>query len=420
MDTSREKAAGSSIRLRYSRQFQSGGHAHTIDAESLLSVGASQETRDQVIRELEASVEQLARQIVRQGSGSTENARSQTLDASRTAQAPVRPEVPRTPTPAQSQDELERAKAPGQTTGAVPPAVRKPVSESMPTTPAQAGRGEPRNVRLPQFLKAINTHLGISPVEAMELLNVATLDGLNYWDAYHQLEAILAQKNAERPNSSARTAQQKPVVEAPRSTNQGTPPASKSRPPGNQVTNSAPLTRTQGQTALQAMPRQAQHAAPVTAPVPEVVPERIHEHEKRHEPEAGRDFAGSPKAPIPIQIGTVRDISPRSYKFEEEDEEYEPPEEIGDDVSGRLKLGELKEVRGTTTASAGRLKVLDNIVESQVSEGELQKIIQAAWGISTKKKLKVEQVEALISWAKEDIFETEVKAMLASIEGGEE
>ena len=50
METSREKAAGT-IRLRYSRQFQSGGHTHTVDAESQLPVGASQEMREQVARE---------------------------------------------------------------------------------------------------------------------------------------------------------------------------------------------------------------------------------------------------------------------------------------------------------------------------------------------------------------------------------
>ncbi len=58
MDTSRDRAAGvegdASIRLRYSRQFQQSGHSHTIDAEATLPIGASQEVREQVIRELEA------------------------------------------------------------------------------------------------------------------------------------------------------------------------------------------------------------------------------------------------------------------------------------------------------------------------------------------------------------------------------
>lgn len=420
MNTSREQAAGPSIRLRYSRQFQSGGHAHTIDAESLLSMEASQETRAQVIRDLEASVEQLARQIVQRGSRPAEGYRAQTPVSGRAGQAPVALDTPRLTTPARTQDESERATAQRQTTGTGIPATPVPVSESMPTTPA--ARGETRAIRLPQFLKAINTHLGISPVEAMELLNVATLDGLNYWDAYRQLEVIIAQKNAGRANPSGRSTQQKPVVEAPRTTGQGMPPAPTSRLPSNQATTSAPGGRTQGQAALQSIPGSAQQTAAVTAPVPEASPGRGQEREKRQESETGVEFAGSPKAPIPIQIGTVRDLSSRSYKFEEEeDEEYELPEdEVGVDESGRLKLEELKEVRGTTTASAGRLKVLDNVVTSQISEEQLQKIIQAAWGTAMKKKLKVEQVEALISWAKEDLFEIEVEAVLAWIKGGEE
>ena len=55
----------------------------------------------------------------------------------------------------------------------------------------------------------------------------------------------------------------------------------------------------------------------------------------------------------------------------------------------------------------------------QISEEQLQKLLQAAWGITTRKKLKLAQIEKLISWAKEDFFVEEVEAILALIAEGE-
>src|SRR5579883_3513521 len=67
MEISRDKRTETEgtpfIRLRYSRQFQNAGHTHTIDAEAALDIGANPERREQIIRELEAGVELLARQI---------------------------------------------------------------------------------------------------------------------------------------------------------------------------------------------------------------------------------------------------------------------------------------------------------------------------------------------------------------------
>ncbi len=419
-----EKAAGT-IRLHYSRQFQSGGHTHTVDAESLLPVGASQETREQVARELEWNVEQLARQIAQRGVRSGEMARPQTSPSAVRPPAalevpqPIPPEVQRPTTAAQSraqsEPESETTHRPASS-AASPSAAHTPVSESMPSTPST--RGEGTTISLPQFLKAINTHLKISPLEAMELLNVKTLEGLNYRETYRQLEGLIAQKNAGRANPLSRTTQSRPIVEAPRSSGQGTPPTSGTRPQSNPPTNMTIAPRTQSQPA----PHAAQPAASAAAPTLKMVPPTETERAQPYKPEAGVDFAGSSKAPIPIQFGTVRDVTPRAYQFvEEEDEEYElpddeiPDEAAADQLTGRLKLDELKGIRGNTAASAGRLKVLDNVMGSQISEEQLLKILQAAWGIGAPKKLKTDQVEALISWAKEDNFGEEVEAVLAWI-----
>jgi hypothetical protein len=130
------------------------------------------------------------------------------------------------------------------------------------------------------------------------------------------------------------------------------------------------------------------------------------------------------KAPV-VPIRMVRN-EPHKYKFdEEEDEDGEdelPSIEKDDDdneqklAMARIKLDELKEARGASAANPARLAVLHNVLNSQIDNEQLQRLIQAAWGVTTVKKLKVDQVEALISWAKEDYFVEEVDAVLALLD----
>lgn len=128
------------------------------------------------------------------------------------------------------------------------------------------------------------------------------------------------------------------------------------------------------------------------------------------------DFAGSSKAPIPIQIGVVRDLAPGPYGFaEEDDEDYELPLNEGENehrLAAESKLEELKGYRSGNTVSPERLNVLNNVLDGQISEEQLTQIIKMAWGVTGKKKLKSSQVEALISWAKEDYFVDEVESLL--------
>ena len=60
------------------------------------------------------------------------------------------------------------------------------------------------------------------------------------------------------------------------------------------------------------------------------------------------------------------------------------------------------------------MKVLNNVVVGQITEEQLHTLILGVWNITTLKKLKVDQVEELISWAKrEDAFIEQVEAILA-------
>ncbi len=104
--------------------------------------------------------------------------------------------------------------------------------------------------------------------------------------------------------------------------------------------------------------------------------------------------------------------APTSHQtFVEQDNENEQTR-----ARARLKLGELKEMRGASTAHPARLAVLQTALNAQIDDHQLQRLIQAAWGAATIHQLKVNQVEALISWAKADDFVKEVEGMLALLD----
>jgi hypothetical protein len=60
--------------------------------------------------------------------------------------------------------------------------------------------------------------------------------------------------------------------------------------------------------------------------------------------------------------------------------------------------------------------VLDNVIGDQVTKEELQELVAGIWGASSLRKLKVDQLEGLISWAKEDDFVNDVAAVLILLE----
>jgi hypothetical protein len=124
----------------------------------------------------------------------------------------------------------------------------------------------------------------------------------------------------------------------------------------------------------------------------------------------------------------VNDQRP-TYTFDEEDDpdedlsfddlddsEARPALSADDLLRARTILSKMKDVRGSTASSEGRLKVLHNVISTQITPEQLQQLLQAFWGTNTPKKLKADQVEELISWAKEDEFANEVEAVLTVLE----
>jgi len=399
MDTSRDKPTGTDgkpyIWLRYTTQFNVGGRTHTIEMGVPVPIGASAEIREQLIREAEIGMDQLTRrvenrvaQISQRNTRPPEPLRTQAPATTRPNQVPLQEEGYRsstgTPTPVgprsttQSPAPAREAQQPlslhEKQSTTVP--VRQSGPVSMPVTPGMQGEAS-SNMKLSQFMQAIRDAWGLTPKQAMDLLNVKTLNGMNYRDALRKLQPLV--EGNSRDASTSGTVNKAPA-------------AMQSKPAEERARPQRPL------------PVQGSQSIPPASPVPDAL----------HGP------ANIPV--IPIKDEMIREAPRRVYKFDEEDEELQEEKEEENEeqrVIARIKLDELKEVRGTSLASQGRLTVLQNVLNSQISDQQLQHLIEHVWGVTSVKKLKVDQIEALISWAKEDYFVEEVEAVLALIDGEE-
>ncbi|HEX9132952.1 MAG TPA: hypothetical protein VF844_11730 [Ktedonobacteraceae bacterium] len=431
MDTSRDKPTGIDgnpyIWLRYTTQFSAGGRTHTIEMGIPVPLGASAETREQLIREAEMGMEQLTRrvesrvsQMLQRSARPPETARAQEPAIIRPGQASQQEPgsriitgspsatATRSTTPAPGREGPQPLPLHEKQPATMP--VRQSGPVSMPVTPGMQGDAS-SNMKLSQFMQAIRDAWGLTPKQAMDLLNVKTLNGMNYREALRQLQPIVEgnARDMVTPGSSnnAPVSQPKPAEERGRT--QGAPlnvVEGRGRPQGSPPPNSSspqPL-RSYGSQPPSPVPSKTSSPTPPARPAPGAL-------------------AGPANIPvIPIKEEMIRDAPRRVYQFDEEDEELEEEKEEESEeqrVIARLKLDELKEVRGSSLASAGRLTVLQNVLNSQISEEQLQHLIQSMWGVTGVKKLKVDQVEALISWAKEDYFVEEVEAVLALIDGEE-
>ena len=232
----------------------------------------------------------------------------------------------------------------------------------MPSLPG-GGNG---NLSLPEFIQAIKG-LGLNPRQAMDLLKVKSLaTGLNLREALDRLHYLIAQDqdDEDMTDSELKVREMRPpmMTSAPHN--------------GVSGNNPAPAAQEEG------------------------------EEEEAH------PYA---HAPIPI---FDEELDPQ----EEEEDFVEPLDEYPQSLtpSERNRAGaivdKLRESRGATAVSPGRLQVMYNVIGDQISEEQLLILIKSLWGVTIPKRLKVDQVEALIYWAKEDDFVNEVEAVLILLE----
>src|SRR5260221_11904388 len=401
------------IWLRYATQFTSGGRTHTIEMGIPVPLGASAEMRAQLIREAEAGMNQLTSHVEsRVNQVLQRNARPQgTTSAPVAAQGPKPAAKPPASAPSSSSQDValqETQKIPAQDQGVVVPPTRTYVGSSMPAAPRLSADAN-GSLTLPQFLHMIKESMNLTSQQAKELLQVPTLNGLNLRDALDRLQRIVGQQGSSAAGPAQKPQETSQAGPAQRSAS--SPPPSPARPLVVPIAQARPAP---GQAPASIRP----DSTPTAPPAASI------------QARSGTSPAPQPGVPIPIDLsrrGGVSDKRP-GYKFdEEEDEEMDVLYEMEDDgedpglsAEERLRardiISKLQGLRGGTSANPGRLTVLHNVVGSQISSEQLQQLLQGLWETTTEKKLKVEQVETLIAWAKEDNFVSEADAVLALLE----
>jgi hypothetical protein len=368
--------AGEYIWLRYGTQVNVNGRSHTIEMNVPMPIGASEETREQLLREADAGMNQVASHV--------ENRVAQLLQRVQSPQgkvptpAPTARSAPQTrpaslPAPQTGPQPLQsgpvRENAPEPVTPAQPaasvPTPRLNIAASMPSTPALS---ESSNLSLQQFIGYIRENMELNPKQAMDLLKIKTLTGVNLRDAVEQLQKLVGHEPATQAEQRGRETVS--TVPSPVRQNSGPLAATSSKPPEP--------ARTSGY------------------------------------PNADRSRAVSEEEPL---YAFDEEVEPGENR-EDDLEDFDFPRELTaqERVQARSKLDNLRESRGPTQSNQARQQALMNVVDSQISVEQLQDLVAGVWNVTTVKKLKVDQVEALISWAKEDDFMSEVEAVLAILE----
>ncbi len=389
-----QEESGPYIWLRYATQYIKDGRTHTVEMSVPVPLGASSGDREKLIREAEEGMQQLATHmdqrvpsvpVTSQTPSAPKIARSTPQPSVNTRTTPVQPGI----APVQSGAAPRTTTPPGNRPAGVsaPHASTQPADGQVVSPPEQsAGRGrqsgglalpasEPgSNLPLPQFIQYIKDNMGLTPKLAMEMLNVRSLTtGINLRDALEQLKAKVGQSGPA--GASLQSPTHRDVDYTLHGEDLPRPQPSGPLPRIARPEDSAPIIEMNNQRVSRGFDEE------VSA-------------DNHNEPlEFAGDYEGLEDLPLPDE-------------FSEQELER-----------AREKVSSLRELQGTTLTSPQRLQVLSNVVLSQISEDELQRLIEGVWKLQTSKKLKVDQAEALISWAKqEDDFMKQVEAVLEVLE----
>ncbi|WP_376797235.1 hypothetical protein [Thermogemmatispora sp.] len=408
----KNSAGGSYIWFHYKTQFAAQGRLHVIQVEVPVPVAASAEERERLLQEALAGLDQFSARL------------EQRLNQTSTPRKA-------SPAPAGSDDEEGRSPSarPGPTGSREPPAeprllsrpasapaasaesrvspsasqLRRRMAPALPSTPGVFGNLN-SDLTLPQFLQILRDNFNIDSKQAMKLLGVRSLSNINLREALDQLRHLIAQRSSttgraesstSAAGSSALPEQAYPAVFSQREWSQG-------RSRQELVVEEESAGEGEEQAARE-------HFA-----------SSLSTQDRRYD-EEDDDYQEE-------QDDAVEDADNEDWyeddeegsrgQGEEEEEAHSGKTErrqlsLQERVHARTLLNKLREVRGSTPASQGRLTVLWNVIGEQISEDELRQLIGRIWGVTALKQLSIDQVEALISWAKRDDFERDVAAILA-------
>lgn len=206
-------ATGPYIWLRYAIQYSKDGQMHTIEMNVPVPLGASMERREELFREAEAGMNQLANRFGQRLSQTPQRLQDTQVEytaasCSAPMQKSVPPQQPRNKFASMPASQITSWPPDGQGREAHPtsasvhnqepvvPPTRPNVGASMPMTlgPNLDSSG---NLPLPEFIQYINENLNLTPRQAMEMLKVKSLStGINLREALERLRYLVAQRNA--------------------------------------------------------------------------------------------------------------------------------------------------------------------------------------------------------------------------------
>jgi hypothetical protein len=384
IDDAKQKieSSGDHIWLRYATQFTVAGRTRTVEMSIPVPLGASEDQREQLLHEADAGmlqlsnhVEKIATQLMQRGQVSTV---ASTSGQNGRAPASV-PPFPR-PAAAPALQTTDHPAPPRTRENSQDPAsqrndtlVRQPVGASMPVSTNDV----PNNLTIPQFVKIISETLGLDSKQAMSKLGVRSLSGINLRKELERLRQIIQLENGNETVMPS-------VREVRESLSPASRPASSSGPAAGQ---------TQSYTATNEARAGARNDVGIK-------PIGFDEEERES------DIIGLNNG-LDDDLDNDDDLDELDFSQELTERQRARAQEI---------IKSLRESGGMTIVSANRMNVLNTIVSSQVSEQQLLTLIQKVWRVNALKKLKVDQAERLISWAKEDDFVNEVIDILKVFE----
>ena len=382
--------------------------------------------------------------VAGQASAGERQAATPTMRPPSSGQTPTQPTPTTTPTPTTARPTTPAA-APVQPTRRDGGVARASATDAPTPTAASATSAGPLDgpeLTIAEFLVAAKT-LGFNPKQAMDTLNVRSLNGLNLREAL----AVL-QRQSLRDDATAAptfTPTETPHPKAVDAASNGVAPRPATSPAG------APTPATDG--ARPAMP-----SAPAAPTWP--APRPAYGFDEEDEPDLTFDLPDGPPdddfgAPYPTMTapGPARVHAPEvappdpSYTYDDLDDLDElddlddlddlnapgtyaptfpaPVEEepgaaetgVADDgqAQARRIIARLRTARGGGVPVQQQRIAYRNIVIAQLGEQMATALVRGVWRI-TPDRLGPEQLDALIHWGKEDAFADEVVLALAAVE----
>ncbi|MGH2514796.1 MAG: hypothetical protein ACRDHP_03995 [Ktedonobacterales bacterium] len=407
---------GEHIWLRQSVTFTANGQTRTVEMAIPLHLGASAEDVERLLAEAEAGMQRLSARLDGQVSALLNGAGSQAaaLDVAAPAKAPPVPasasipapapptEAPRPaspPAPTRPAAVPTRAAAPTPTPTTATPATRSaPTPPTPPTSPAPAARARPNGTKAApatpntaeltrkDFLAA-TTELGLNVKQVMERLHVRTLEGLNLREALEALHRQLLRDGEGTPD----TAPAAPIAPA-------APQYFEEEDDDYEVTFTM-----DGEDALAeefgAYGTDGQPASAVSggANNDTVEPDELDEFDLDDVPDFG------PPASAPAR----RNPAARPAPAEERDSAplASPAGE---------RISQLRAIRGGGALTPYQRTAYRNVVLNELGEPEAVALIRGLWRVSPD-RLGADQLDALVSWGKQDTFAEEASAVIAAL-----